>query len=378
MNAKTRPIGSEASELAALESALDRELVDWRVDRDAAARAAAAGRNWSDHVWRAAEASGPLALSAETIARGVAIARRPVFICGVHRSGTTLVRDLLDSHPALAVLPAEGAFQTRPWRAVARLDPAGAAAIVGREWLRRLANHSNQPPFWLLGRSTAEGSAYLDFGRALLAWAPVIRRELGPRSYSWPLAAVALAYAFCLGARTLPDTLRAWVEKTPTNERYIDRLRREFPAARFVHVIRNPFDVLASRKRMDLHTFGDFRGLRAALADLARSYRCALARHGATDGYRLVRYEELIGDVDLAIDRVADFLGIESLLALRRPSVAGARRSAATAPSRSTARAASSPLPATAPQRNSRAPNSTPSPVSSGRWPTGSATGSPR
>jgi len=37
---------------------------------------------------------------------------RPVFICGHHRTATTLMRQLLDGHPELLVLPSEGTYLT--------------------------------------------------------------------------------------------------------------------------------------------------------------------------------------------------------------------------------------------------------------------------
>src|SRR5689334_1107305 len=95
-----------------LEQQLDRSLSRPRVaSRDAQALLRPAAQ-WSTAVWAAASAAGPVGLGKDEVARGFEMARLPVFICGTHRSGTTLVRDLLDNHPALAVLPAEGMFFT--------------------------------------------------------------------------------------------------------------------------------------------------------------------------------------------------------------------------------------------------------------------------
>ena len=63
----------------------------------------ARAREWSEAVWSEAERLGPFPISRKQITCGLDLASRPVFVCGVHRSGTTLVRDLLDGHPALAV-----------------------------------------------------------------------------------------------------------------------------------------------------------------------------------------------------------------------------------------------------------------------------------
>jgi hypothetical protein len=256
-----------------------------------------AARRWSEAVWTAAAAAGPGELSAAESERGLALGARPVFVCGVHRSGTTLVRDLLDAHPSLAVLPSEGSFR----------HDAGLAE-VGREWVRRLANPINQPPYWLLGRSGPEGSPYVDFARLLAAWWGETRER--------PLVAVALAYASCRGL----EGVERWVEKTPGNERRLDRLCADFPAAKVVQVVRHPMAVLASRKRIEEIATGAFRCRRRVLKELVRSYEVAAAPR---EGHWVLRYEDLVADVEGTTDRLAAFLGIAPLPELRRPTVAG-------------------------------------------------------
>src|SRR5271156_6389735 len=50
---------------------------------------------------------------------------RPVFICGHHRSGTTLLQRLLDSHPQLVVVPGEGTLFSS-FKYLARSSPTKA------------------------------------------------------------------------------------------------------------------------------------------------------------------------------------------------------------------------------------------------------------
>ena len=276
-------------------------------------------------AWALAAAAGPLELGAEDVARGLALARRPVFICGVHRSGTTLVRDLLDWHPELSVLPAEGLFFTHLQRRIVGLEGARALELVGRTWLQRLADHSSQPPFWLLGRSSAENSPYVSFARALMAWWHVAERTMSSSVKSWPLVSAMLAYAYSMAGGRIADGQLRWAEKTPTNEQFIDQLLADFPESKIIHVIRDPTSVYESRKSMELQTFGTFGNKRSVLKDLVRTYRVALAhRDGSLGGrYLLTRYEDLINGQNTEIDRLAAFLQIQSLPILRRPTVAG-------------------------------------------------------
>jgi hypothetical protein len=121
VNTSTMP-----NDLRALEDAFDRELPARQVHAAPGEALLAAGRRWAAAVWAEAERAGPVDLPPEMVAWGRALAARPVFVVGVHRSGTTLLRDLLDGHPALSVLPAGGDLAHQP--APPAPAPAGCGA----------------------------------------------------------------------------------------------------------------------------------------------------------------------------------------------------------------------------------------------------------
>lgn len=311
------------SAIVDLEVQLDQQLKTPRVTNLGAVRQAAMA--WSHAVWSIAESAGPLMLTTGEIERAFAIARRPVFVVGAHRSGTTLVRDLLDHHPALSVLPAEGTMLTNFAWHLKRMEPDSWLPFLGCEWLRRLANPINQQPYWLLGRSSIEGSPYVEFGRALQAWWPLVRTRLGPRTTSWPLVAIALAYAHCTAGFRAESPLLRWVEKTPTNERFLARLMVDFPEAKMLHVVRHPFAVYASScqalRNAGLPSSDETRILR----QMRLSYREAASRSArpASDSYLLVRYEDLLEDTAGGVLRIASFLGIQPLPVMTQPTANG-------------------------------------------------------
>jgi Sulfotransferase family len=308
--------------ILALEQQFDLRLARPRVIADDSLSMSLAAARWSAAVWAAAEAVGPSVLDSAEVARSLGVAHRPVFVFGPHRSGTTLVRDLLDSHPALAVLPSEGAFFTSMERRLRRLPPELWLSHLGCEWLRRLANPINQDPYWLLGRSTHESSPYVQFAHTLQAWWPLARQELA--SSSWPLVAVALAYAH--STRLSEKSVgRRWVEKTPANELFLRQLRTEFPQAQFIHVVRHPYAVYASHKQAARNGGERFRNAGRILRHLRLSYRIAAEQSScrASDQYLLVRYEDVIENRKDTIDRLAAFLGIERLPILMQPTAAG-------------------------------------------------------
>src|SRR6266403_2007108 len=101
--------------------------------------------------------------------------RRPIFICGHHRSGTTLLQQLLDWHPQLVVLPSEGTYFSS-FNYVARTHPA--PRDIDRfiaDWIARLID-PNHPPHFKLGRSGQDGCPSVHFARRLLEWQAALLR----------------------------------------------------------------------------------------------------------------------------------------------------------------------------------------------------------
>ncbi len=309
-----------------LEQQLDRYLSRPRFAASDAQVVSRPAAQWSTAVWTVASAAGPVRLGKDEVARGFDMARLPVFICGTHRSGTTLVRDLLDNHPALAVLPAEGMFFTSFESRLLRQPRTQWLQSLGCEWLRRLANPIYQEPYWLLGSSSEERSPYVEFARALMAWWPLAEERMSAMASSWPLVAVALAYAHCTHGFDAHSRLERWAEKTPTNERFLGRLRSEFPDAKLIHVVRHPFAVYASNKYEKQQTGRMYRkNANQVLRDLALSYQVAREQscgRGA-DHYLVIRYEDLLESTSATVDRLATFLDIESLPSLMQPTAAG-------------------------------------------------------
>jgi hypothetical protein len=297
--------------LAEKERDLDALLPRQRLEQSPPAELMAAARAWSDEVWDKAEQSGSMPLSDGQISEGNDLAKHPVFICGVHRSGTTLVRDLLDGHPNLVVLPSEGTWYTNLESKLLFLQENERAAFLGKEWLRRLVNPINQPPYWLLGRSVDTGSPYVDFARYVMAWWGMGDKD----NPQWPHIAIVLAYASCTNGLSA----KFWVDKTPANERYLSRIRKEMPEARIIHVIRHPLATLASRKKMEPAI-----SIRIALRDLKISFRVAVEqRHLNDEKFLLIRYEDLCDNPQMLTGKMASFLNIAASDTLNQPTVAG-------------------------------------------------------
>ncbi|HST24939.1 MAG TPA: sulfotransferase [Gaiellaceae bacterium] len=223
---------------------------------------------------------------------------RPIFVVGHRKTGTTLVQELLDGHPQLAVLPGE----SNHFNTFLPRDPERVAADAQSWWLLRLISPSGIPPFWSLGR---EPDAYAAFTARLLGLAAA-----NPERDVLGMAAVALA----------SGEPRAWVEKTPGHEHRLEQILALYPQARFVHVVRDPRSVAAAILRLDRATGRETDVLGVGLT-IRRSFEAAERNRG--ERYLALRYEDLVADPASAMRRVAELAGIDWSDSLLTPTVGG-------------------------------------------------------
>jgi hypothetical protein len=182
-------------------------------------------------------------------------AQRPIFVIGSPRSGTTLLRLVLDSHPGISC-----GEETHFLRDM--------ASITGRHWP-------------LL-------SAY------------GFERE-------WWLARIRDFYAGFQAEVLARSGKERWAEKDPTYTLLLDLVEELFPTAQYVHLVRDGHDVVAS--------FRDRWGYRSA-ARAARSewrrYVSAARALGAqlpVSRYHEIRYERLVAAPEPTLRDLLAFLG---------------------------------------------------------------------
>lgn len=198
------------------------------------------------------------------------------FVVGVGRSGTTLLRMMLDAHPELAI-PAETHFLPE----LIERDGTGVSTAE-------------------LVDAVAAARTWGDFGleRAQLA-------EAAARDGAEGAAGVARAfYRLCAEARGKPR----WGDKTPG---YVKRMRPIAAAldeARFVHLIRDGRDVALSRLARGM-------GAEKTIAEVAELWRRRIkrARRQAKrirGRYLELRYEDLVAEPEPTLRRVCDLVDL--------------------------------------------------------------------
>jgi Sulfotransferase family len=206
----------------------------------------------------------------------------PLLILGVRRSGTTLLRVMLDQHSRLAV-PDESYFV--PQLADRHLRRVDADEFV--DDLRRL-------------NTVAEWNVPLD----------EVRSQLHDDMSAGE--AIGTVYAVYAHERGKPR----WGDKTPMYMQNLRLLERLFPDARFVHLIRDGRDAALSFLAMPGGIVTETWMHPRTPAEFACQWRTEVAaarRLGRRVGARYVevRYEELVADAETALQRVCAFAGLE-------------------------------------------------------------------
>lgn len=240
-----------------------------------------------------------------------------IFVVGASRSGTTLMRNLLERSERLALAP-ESHF---------------VGHVIAREgsrhYFRNLGDLADDATIRRLVEFIYSGE-YQRRSRA---------RELSPY-WRWLIPSVPrddLEQRLLTAERTerglFASFMRAYAdwrgrpvmgEKTPAHLAYVDTLLEWFPRAKVVHMIRDPRAVYVSdrhrrtvRRRRPysllMHVPGLFQSV--LLVQTALIWRDAARRHFIyqaryPESYRLVRFEDVVTRPEDTLNAVFDFLGL--------------------------------------------------------------------
>lgn len=216
-----------------------------------------------------------------------------VFVVGCPRSGTTLVQALIARHPDVFSLHETHFFEAVLGDVGLRWGDLGAGSA--RHWYHRA------------GMARSAGRRRLrEIERTYL---PSRRYQPIPRRWT----ACARRYVAVLDAAARLRGRTCWIEKTPNHLLFVDEITRCAPGARFVHVLRNGLDVVASAVDADLRL--DLGGFRGGVAHWTRRWNRAMGVHQAHAGaprHYLVCLEDLIADEAGEWERLGAFLGLDS------------------------------------------------------------------
>ena len=187
---------------------------------------------------------------------------RPVFIVGMPRSGTSLVEQIIASHP----------------------DAAGGGELV------ELPDIVSD-----LARDGGEGRSYPECVLALSA-----------------AQAAALADRYLARLTRVDVDARRVTDKLSFNFKHLGLIRTLFPRARIIHCRRDPRDIAISCYFIKFHRPISFACNLFELGAYLRHYRVLMAHWRRTLPQPMleVQYEDLVGDPERHARRIIDFCGL--------------------------------------------------------------------
>jgi hypothetical protein len=243
-----------------------------------------------------------------------------VFVVGVSRSGTTLLRHILNRHSQVAVCPESNYLgNLLPWEGVRATLRRQFGDLRDDEQVVRLVQ-------FLYGGGLDRSSRWRPPSR-LWTWLvrqvpeeEVARRLLASdRSDRALFSLIMTAYAEAKGKPVKG-------EKTPAHIRQADILLAWFPAGRIVHMMRDPRAIYVSELRRRRQSPGSlpYRILRripgalplvilaqVTLAWSEASWRGGRAMRRHPGRYLIVRFEDLVSRPEEEVRAISTFLGLE-------------------------------------------------------------------
>lgn len=178
-----------------------------------------------------------------------------LFVLGLNNSGTSILAHLLETHPDVRSLPAEG-------QALTRAIPTGAELGVRRNWTSRME---------------------------LFHWTETTE----------PSAALRARYDWAYHCEPRPGIL---LEKSPPNTVRSRWLQRHFVPSRFIGITRDPYAVCEGMRRR-----GGFR-IDEGARHWALGNSTMLDDAERLERFELVTYEEICDDPGTMLSRVETFL----------------------------------------------------------------------
>jgi hypothetical protein len=222
------------------------------------------------------------AFSSDTVERAREGFAQPMpmpIIVGSPRSGTTLLRLMLDANSELAIPPETG-FLTLSEKLTGKGDK------LREKFFHAVVNYS-EPPSWPDFEIPEEAF------RAALT-------EITPFNISDGFRTFYRLYATRCGKKR-------WGDKTPIYCRYLKAIRRVLPEARFIHIIRDGRDAALSLRRMWFSPGWKIETQASYWRDCVRAARNAGV---GRDDYIEVRYEELVLNTEETLKRVCAHSGL--------------------------------------------------------------------
>lgn len=211
----------------------------------------------------------------------------PFFIIGAARSGNTLLRAILAAHNSVAIPP-----------------ESYALGNIARVWQRNNFLEWSELIRLVIGAF----ESHEEFYTWSIDLAPLYRKLDQIKEQDRSLAAV-ITEVFSAYSEIHAPGATLWGDKTPLNSEYLPWISATFPKAKYVHIIRDGRDAVASMMRANLQ-YG-------ILDQCCLEWRVRvqnnlqLGKKLPSQQYLEIRYERLVSHPAEETERVCQFLNIK-------------------------------------------------------------------
>ncbi len=209
----------------------------------------------------------------------------PIFIVGANRSGTTLLRLILNAHPNIAI-PEEIIYfgSTMAGVPISQWRNPGLSDKVYREFVGDFVDNKCH---------VLDGINHQEIKDEILSG--------NQKDFCHPYRTILEAWANHHGKRR-------WGEKTPGNLFYADILVEMFPDARFIHLVRDPRAGVSSMMKTTFFP-NDIAFNAMSRRKFMRKGRAILEQAVPTSQRLLLRYEDIVTEPEISIRAICDFIG---------------------------------------------------------------------
>jgi hypothetical protein len=214
----------------------------------------------------------------------------PLFIVGLSRSGTKLLRDLLNRNDLVNIPEIETHFIPGLLND-STISINKAHSLVSKSLFRRRFENLEFPTIEKL-QTIKQVETITDYIEAILKYYGVKGGEIWNKN-------------------------TIWGDKTPLYLRHLNSLKKAFPSAKVIHIIRDPRDRAISVKK----TWN--KSMYRTTEKWKREIENAQFFKDDNDFYFELKYEDLLGSTAVKLKEICVFLGIdfqEKMLTLEKPS----------------------------------------------------------
>lgn len=210
----------------------------------------------------------------------------PFFIIGSGRSGNTLLRSILVTHPSLAIPPESYVLQSvyRKFHLYRNLAWEDLVKIV-----------------------VAEFESHKQFYHWDINLIPIYQKVLTLPKEDRTLAKIVDSIYRHYAAEKFPGAT-LWGDKTPMNTLYLNWIDKMFPKSLYIHIIRDGRDVVSSYLKAGIYDNVKDASWRW-MASVERAKRLGQAL--SNERYMELRYEDLVSSPEVEVKKVCNFLGIQ-------------------------------------------------------------------